>query len=90
MNPEKQKDGSLKQMRDVWQLPLVQGKKELEERTIELFIRLKNQKKCFAESFSHLPIKEMLFLIHFWERNDNFCRKKLSRNWIGIEKIKIF
>ena len=29
MNPDKQKDGSLKQMRDVWQLPLVQGKERI-------------------------------------------------------------
>ncbi|GAI32684.1 unnamed protein product, partial [marine sediment metagenome] len=29
INPEKQKDGSRKQMRDVWSLPLVQGKERL-------------------------------------------------------------
>ncbi|MDO8656357.1 MAG: site-specific DNA-methyltransferase, partial [Nanoarchaeota archaeon] len=29
LNPDKQKDGSLKQMRDVWQLPLVQGKERI-------------------------------------------------------------
>ena len=29
LNPERQKDGSLKQMRDFWSLPLVQGKERL-------------------------------------------------------------
>jgi site-specific DNA-methyltransferase (adenine-specific)/modification methylase len=29
LNPEKQKDGALKQMRDVWSLPLVQGRERL-------------------------------------------------------------
>ena len=29
INPEKQKDGQPKQMRDVWNLPLVQGKERL-------------------------------------------------------------
>jgi site-specific DNA-methyltransferase (adenine-specific)/modification methylase len=29
INPEKQKNGDLKQMRDFWQMPLVQGKERI-------------------------------------------------------------
>jgi len=29
INPQKQKDGSVKQMRDMWEMPLVQGKERI-------------------------------------------------------------
>lgn len=89
INPEKQKDGRTKQMRDFWALPLVQGKERL----------------CGKDGKSLHPTQkpeEMLKRIILASSNkgdtvlDPFLgsgttavmAKRLGRKWIGIEKSK--
>ena len=87
INPDKQKDGALKQMRDVWVLPLVQGKERLrssnnralhptqkpEEMLRRIILASSPKRGC---GFGPIPGK--------WHNGSN--GKKLGRNWIGIEK----
>ena len=46
INPEKQRDGRAKQMRDLWQLPLVQGKERLWGGDGAHYILRRSQKRC--------------------------------------------
>lgn len=87
INPDKQKDGSLKQMRDVWPLPLVQGKERLrggngralhptqkpEEMLKRIIIASSNKKGIVLDPFLGSGTTAVV-------------AKRLGRNWIGIEK----
>ena len=89
INPEKQKDGSPKQMRDVWSLPLVQGKERLrgddgralhptqkpEEMLKRIIIASSNNGDTVLDPF-------------LGSGTTAIVAKKLGRNWIGIEKSK--
>jgi site-specific DNA-methyltransferase (adenine-specific)/modification methylase len=89
INPDKKKDGTNKQMRDVWELPLVQGNER---------IKLSNGKAAHP---TQKPI-EMLKRIIFASSNENdvvldtflgsgttcFVAKQYNRKYIGIEKEK--
>ncbi len=89
INPEKQKDGSLKQMRDFWELPLVQGRERL---------RGKNKRALHP---TQKP-EEMLKRIILASSNEGdvvldpflgsgtttYVAKKYNRKWIGIEQNK--
>ena len=89
INPEKQKDGSKKQMRDVWSLPLVQGKERLrghdgralhptqkpEEMLKRIIIASSNRGDTVLDPF--LGSGTTAAVAH-----------NLGRNWIGIEKNK--
>ena len=87
LNPEKQKDGKLKQMRDVWQLPLVQGKERIrgvngralhptqkpEEMLRRIIIASSNEGDLVLDPF-------------LGSGTTAIVAQKLKRNWIGIEK----
>ncbi|MFC1485206.1 DNA-methyltransferase [bacterium] len=89
INPDRQKDGSKKQMRDVWSMPLVQGKER---------IRVENGRAIHP---TQKP-EEMLKRIIIASSNEGdlvldpfmgsgttaFVAKRLKRKWIGIEKEK--
>ena len=89
INPEKQKDGSPKQMRDVWTMPLVQGKERLrgkdgralhptqkpEEMLKRIIIASSNKGDTVLDPFSGSGTTAVI-------------TKRLGRNWIGIEKSK--
>lgn len=87
INPEKQKDGSLKQMRDVWQIPLVQGKERIKgkdgkaihptQKPIELLKRI-----ILASS----NINDLVLDPFLGSGTTTFVAKQLQRNYIGIEK----
>lgn len=88
LNPNRQKDGSSKQMRDIWDMPLVQGKE-----------RLKDENTNKSAHPTQKP-EEMLKRVILGFSNDNdivldpFCgsgttcavAKIYKRNYIGIEK----
>lgn len=90
-NPEKQKDGKLKQMRDVWQLPLVQGKERIrgtngralhptqkpEEMLRRIIIASSNESDLVLDPFLGSGTTAVV-------------AKKLNRNWIGIEKDETY
>lgn len=87
INPEKQKNGKEKQMRDLWEMPLVQGKER---------IRGKDRKALHP---TQKP-EEMLKRIILASSNEGdivldpflgsgttaVVAQRYSRNWIGIEK----
>ena len=89
INPQRSKDGSLKQMRDMWVFPLVQGKE-----------RLRNENGRAAHP-TQKP-EEMLRRIIIASSNENdivldpfmgsgttaVVAERLKRRWIGIEKKK--
>lgn len=89
INPELTKDGKPKQMRDLWKMPLVQGKE-----------RLKNKNGKAAHP-TQKP-KEMLKRIILASSNEGdivldpfagsgttlVVAETLKRNWIGVEKEK--
>jgi len=90
LNPNKKKDGTSKQMRDIWEFPLVQGKE-----------RLKDEKTNKALHPTQKP-QEMLkrIILGFSNKNDlvldpfsgsgttAYVAKKYERNYIAIEKDK--
>lgn len=89
INPEKQKDGSPKQMRDVWSMPLVQGKERIrgadgralhptqkpEEMLRRIILASSNEGDIVLDPFLGSGTTAVV-------------AKKLSRDWIGIEKSK--
>jgi site-specific DNA-methyltransferase (adenine-specific) len=87
INPDKQQDGSMKQMRDVWALPLVQGKERLrggkggralhptqkpEELLRRIIIASSNKGDVVLDPF-------------MGSGTTGAVAKKLGRQWIGIE-----
>lgn len=88
LNPDKHQNGNNKQMKDVWNLPLVQGKE-----------RIKDKETNKAAHPTQKP-EEMLkrIILGFSNKNDivldPFCgsgttvavAKQFNRNYIGIEK----
>ena len=89
INPEKQKNGSTKQMRDLWPFPLVQGKERLsgadgralhptqkpEELLKRIIIASSNRGDTVLDPFLGSGTTVAI-------------AKQLGRNWIGIEKSK--
>ena len=89
MNPDKQKDGSLKQMRDVWQLPLVQGKERIrgkDNRAIHPTQKPEEMLRRIILASSNTG--DTVLDPFLGSGTTTFVAKKLSRNWIGIEKNK--
>jgi site-specific DNA-methyltransferase (adenine-specific)/modification methylase len=89
INPEKQKDGSLKQMRDVWPLPLVQGKERLKGKDGRALHPTQKPEEILKRIITASSNKGDTVLDPFLGSGTTaFIAKKLERNWIGIEKIK--
>jgi site-specific DNA-methyltransferase (adenine-specific)/modification methylase len=87
INPEKQKSGELKQMRDVWTLPLVQGAERLrgtDRRALHPTQKPEEMlKRVIIASSNPGDIVLDPFL---GSGTTAVVAKKLGRNWIGIEK----
>ena len=89
INPEKQKDGSLKQMRDIWPLPLVQGKERLKGKEGRALHPTQKPEEMLRRIIIASSNKGDTVLDPFLGSGTTaFIAKKLERNWIGIEKIK--
>jgi len=87
INPDKQKNGSLKQMRDVWSLPLVQGKERLRGKTGRAAHPTQKPEEMLKRIILASSNKDDLVLDPFLGSGTTaFIAKKLGRNWIGIEK----
>ena len=87
MNPDKQKDGSLKQMRDVWQLPLVQGKERIRGKDNLAIHPTQKPEEMLRRIILASSNKGDIVLDPFLgSGTTTFVAKKLERNWIGIEK----
>lgn len=89
INPEKQRDGSDKQMRDVWSLPLVQGKERLkgkDKRALHPTQKPEEMLKRIIIASSN--IGDTVLDPFLGSGTTAFVAKKLDRNWIGIEKNK--
>lgn len=89
MNPDKQKDGSLKQMRDFWQLPLVQGKERIRGKDNRAIHPTQKPEEMLRRIILASSNKGDTVLDPFLgSGTTTFVAKKLGRNWIGIEKDK--
>lgn len=89
INPETQKDGTLKQMRDVWALPLVQGKERLRGKDGRAFHPTQKPEEMLKRIIIASSNKGDLVLDPFLGSGTTaVVAKKLDRNWIGIEKEK--
>ena len=87
MNPEKQKDGSLKQMRDVWQLPLVQGRERIRGKDNRAVHPTQKPEEMLRRIILASSNKGSVVLDPFvGSGTTTFVAKKLGRHWIGIEK----
>src|SRR3989338_11443005 len=87
INPDKQKDGALKQMRDVWVLPLVQGKERLRSSNNRALHPTQKQEEMLRRIILASSQKGDVVLDPFLGSGTTaVMAKKLGRNWIGIEK----
>lgn len=87
INPEKQKDGSLKQMRDVWPLPLVQGKERLRRGNRRALHPTQKPEEMLKRIIIASSNKGGLVLDPFLGSGTTaVVAKRLGRSWIGIEK----
>lgn len=85
INPEKQKDGSLKQMRDVWSLPLVQGKERLRGNDGRALHPTQKPEEMLKRIIITSSNKGDLVLDPFLGSGTTVVvAKKLGRDWIGI------
>lgn len=89
INPDKQKDGAQKQMRDVWPLPLVQGKERLRGGNGRASHPTQKPEEMLKRIIIASSNKGDLVLDPFLGSGTTaVIAKKLGRNWIGIEKNK--
>lgn len=89
INPERQKDGALKQMRDVWQFPLVQGKERIRGRNNSAIHPTQKPEELLHRVIIASSNKGDIILDPFLgSGTTTYIAKKLGRNWIGIEKEK--
>ena len=87
INPKKQKDGSEKQMRDVWSLPLVQGKERLKGNDGKSLHPTQKSEEILKRIIIASSNKGNIVLDLFLGSGTTASvAKKLGRNWIGIEK----
>jgi site-specific DNA-methyltransferase (adenine-specific)/modification methylase len=87
INPDKQKDGSSKQMRDVWSLPLVQGKERLKGKDGRSLHPTQKPEEMLKRIILASSNQGDLVLDPFLGSGTTaFVANKLGRKWIGIEK----
>ena len=86
INPEKQKDGSRKQMRDVWSLPLVQGKERLRGKDGRALHPTQKPEEMLKRIIIASSNEGDLVLDPFLGSGTTVVvAEQLKRNWIGIE-----
>jgi site-specific DNA-methyltransferase (adenine-specific) len=89
INPEKQKDGSIKQMRDVWALPLVQGKERIRGKNGKALHPTQKPEEMLKRIIIASSNKGDVVLDPFLGSGTTaVVAKRLKRDWIGIEKEK--
>ena len=89
INPEKQKDGKLKQMRDVWLLPLVQGKERLKAENGRSLHPTQKPEEMLKRVIAASSNKGGIVLDPFMGSGTTaVVAQNMGRKWIGIEKNK--
>lgn len=87
INPERKKDGSLKQMRDVWLLPLVQGKERIhKDNGRALHPTQKPEELLKRIIIASSKIGNIVLDPFIGSGTTAVVAERLGRNWIGIEK----
>ena len=91
INPYKQKDGSLKQMRDLWELPLVQGKERLRGENGRALHPTQKPEEVLKRIILASSKEDDIVLDPFLGSGTTaYVAKKHNRQWIGIEKEKAY
>ncbi|OGB73666.1 DNA methylase [candidate division Kazan bacterium RIFCSPHIGHO2_01_FULL_44_14] len=89
INPETQKDGSPKQMRDVWTMPLVQGKERLRDSHNRALHPTQKPEEMLKRIILASSRKGDIVLDPFLGSGTTaLVAKQYGRKWIGIEKDK--
>jgi site-specific DNA-methyltransferase (adenine-specific)/modification methylase len=87
LNPDKQQDGSLKALRDVWPLPLVQGKERIRGKDNRAIHPTQKPEELLKRIIVASSNKGDVVLDPFLGSGTTaYMAKKLGRKWIGIEK----
>lgn len=87
INPERQKSGKLKQMRDVWTIPLVQGAERLHSEDKRALHPTQKPEEMLKRIIIASSNKGDIVLDPFMGSGTTaVVAKKLGRKWIGIEK----
>ncbi len=86
INPDRQLDGTLKQMRDVWQLPLVQGKERLHGKDGRALHPTQKPEELLRRVIMASSNKGDIVLDPFLGSGTTaVVAKRLGRKWIGID-----
>jgi len=89
INPFKQKDGCPKQMRDLWELPLVQGKERLRGNDGRALHPTQKPEEMLKRIILASSNKKDIVLDPFLgSGTTTYVAKKYGRKWIGIEQNK--
>ena len=89
INPDRQRDGSLKQMRDFWNLPLVQGKERLRGNDGRALHPTQKPEEMLKRIILASSNKGDIVLDPFLgSGTTTYVAKKYGRKWIGIEQDK--
>ena len=89
INPEKQKNGNLKQMRDFWELPLVQGRERLRGEDNRALHPTQKPEEMLKRIILASSNKGDVVLDPFLgSGTTTYVAKKYDRQWIGIERDK--
>ncbi|MXX95964.1 MAG: site-specific DNA-methyltransferase [Gammaproteobacteria bacterium] len=87
INPEKQKNGQSKQMRDLWSIPLVQGKERLRAETGRALHPTQKPEELLRRIILASSNTNDIVLDPFLGTGTtSYVAQKLGRRWIGIEK----
>lgn len=91
LNPEKQKDGRSKQMRDLWSLPLVQGKERLRGEDNRALHPTQKPEEMLKRIIIASSNKNDVVLDPFLGSGTTaVVAKELGRQYIGIEKEAMY
>ena len=86
MNPDKAKDGSEKQMRDLWIMPVVQGKERVKDKTGRAAHPTQKPENLLERVILASSNKGDVVLDPFLGSGTTaFVAQKLGRKWIGVE-----
>jgi site-specific DNA-methyltransferase (adenine-specific) len=86
INPDRQKDGSERQMRDVWQFPIVQGKERIKGADNKALHPTQKPEELLRRIIIASSNENDIVLDPFLGSGTTaYMAKKLNRNYIGIE-----
>jgi site-specific DNA-methyltransferase (adenine-specific) len=86
INPDKAKDGSEKQMRDLWVIPVCQGKERVKDETGRSAHPTQKPENLLERIILASSNKDGVILDPFLGSGTTaIVAKKLGRNWIGVE-----